>query len=83
MVGGAVGHPAAADAAWPVALKAAGLGVLSAFGAYHRFRLLPALGEAGTASRLIGSVRRERLVLVAVLLVAGFLAYTPLPAGPP
>lgn len=66
-----------------VLVKAAGLGVLIAFGAYHRFRLVPSLGEAGTAARLIGSVRRERVVLIAVLLVAGFLAYTPLPPGAP
>ncbi|MGH7541391.1 MAG: CopD family protein, partial [Gemmatimonadota bacterium] len=64
-----------------VLVKIAGLAVLVGFGAYHRFRLLPALGGEHDPGPLRRSVGREIAVMAAILLVAGFLAYSP-PPGP-
>lgn len=61
-----------------VLAKAAGLVVLVALGAFHRFRLLPRL-DAGSAPTLRRSVRREILVFAVVLLVAAWLAQVPPP----
>jgi putative copper export protein len=61
-----------------VLAKAAGLAVLVALGAFHRFRLLPRL-DAGSAPTLRRSVRREILVFAVVLLVAAWLAQVPPP----
>ncbi len=60
-------------------VKAGGLGLLALFGARNRFLLLPAALERGEAGALRRSVRWEAAVMVAVLLVAGFLAYVPPP----
>lgn len=59
--------------------KIAGFAALLAFGAHHRFRLLPALRAGAAADRLRRSAAREVVVLVAVIVVAGFLAHTPPP----
>ena len=59
--------------------KVAGLIVLFAFGAYHRSRLMPVLGNDGTPTLLQRSIRREILVMIAVILLGGFLAYVPVP----
>ncbi len=57
-----------------VLVKAAGLAVLVAFGAYHRTRSLPGLGQDGGPGRLRSTVRLETVVMIAVILTAGFLA---------
>ncbi|HKY96574.1 MAG TPA: copper resistance protein CopC [Gemmatimonadaceae bacterium] len=59
--------------------KVGGLIVLFAFGAYHRSRLMPVLGSDGTPTLLQRSIRREILVMIAVILLGGFLAYVPVP----
>jgi putative copper resistance protein D len=59
--------------------KVAGLVLLFAFGAYHRSRLMPGLVHDGTPLRLQRSVRREIAVMIAVILLGGFLAYVPVP----
>ncbi|HEX6575899.1 MAG TPA: copper resistance protein CopC [Gemmatimonadaceae bacterium] len=63
--------------------KIAGLGVLFAFGAYHRSRLLPRLATEGTAIALRRSVRAEIAVMIVVILIGGFLAYVPVPLSNP
>ena len=65
-----------------VLAKGLGLAVLTGFGVYHRFGLLPRLENPGTTSRLSRSVSLEIVVVVAVILVGGFLAYTPTPHSP-
>lgn len=62
-----------------VLAKTAGLGALVAFGAWHRIKLLPA-AIRGDARPLRLSVRREVLVMTAVIVVAGILAHVPPPA---
>jgi copper transport protein len=65
-----------------VLLKVAGLGVLAAFGAYHRFRVMPRLsattGPTNVASFGV-SLRREVVVMWSVVVLGGLLAYTPPP----
>ena len=59
-----------------VLLKVAGVLILIAFGAHHRYRHLPKLADdAGT--RLRDSVRYEIGVFVLVTLLGGLLAYIP------
>lgn len=60
-------------------VKVGGLVLLALFGARNRFLLLPSALESGEAGALRRSVRWEAAVMVAVLLVAGFLAYVPPP----
>ena len=58
--------------------KVTGLLGLAGFGAYHRWRLMP-LGGAESAPRLIRSVRKEIALMIAVVMLGGFLAYVPVP----
>lgn len=60
-------------------LKLAGLGVLVLFGAYHRYRVMPKLAEAGVVHDFARSLRKEVLVISVVILVGGLLAYIPPP----
>lgn len=63
--------------------KVAGLGVLVAFGAYHRRRLLPSVrvGRPSASASLKSSVGAEAAIMCLVLLLAAFLAYLPPPAS--
>jgi len=61
--------------------KFAGLVALAAFGAYHRYRLMPGL-TAGNAVTLNRSVKREIAVMMLVVMLGGFLAYVPTPHLP-
>jgi copper transport protein len=62
--------------------KIAGLLVLVAFGAYHRFRMLPSLSTRAGASGSFGaSLRAEVGVMTLVILLGGLLAYIPPPSG--
>jgi copper transport protein len=58
--------------------KTAGLAALIAFGWYHRFRILPKISQ-GNASDFIRTLRYELTVMATVVIIAGFLAYTPTP----
>ena len=60
-------------------LKLAGLGVLVLFGAYHRYRVMPRLTEAGVVDDFARSLRKEVLVISVVILIGGLLAYIPPP----
>jgi copper transport protein len=57
-----------------VLAKWGGLLVLVGFGAYHRFRLLPHLEEDGTGRTLRRTVRLETAVMLAVVMLAAWLA---------
>jgi copper transport protein len=61
--------------------KFAGLVALAAFGAYHRYRLLPRLSANGVGT-MNRSVRREIVVMMLVIMLGGFLAYVPTPHQP-
>ena len=65
-----------------VVAKAVGLAILVGFGVYNRFRLLPRIDEPGAAGSLSSSVRSEIAVVIVVILLGGFLAYTPTPPKP-
>jgi len=67
-----------------VLAKAIGLGVLVAFGAYHRRRVLPTLSTDYAGQRSLAfqsSLRREISVMWLVILLGGFLAYVSPPAA--
>jgi len=69
-----------------VLAKVALFAVLLAFGAYHRYRVLPGViaapGGAAPAT-LRASVTREVVVMYAVTSLSGCLAYVPPPDAPP
>lgn len=67
-----------------VLAKVVGLGVLVAFGAYHRQRVLPRLAadsDGREAFQFQASLRREIMVLWLVILLGGFLGYVSPPAA--
>jgi copper transport protein len=67
-----------------VLAKLVGLGVLVAFGAYHRVRVLPRLPTDYAGSEtfaLQASLRREIAVMWLVVLIGGFLGYVSPPAA--
>ena len=69
-----------------VLAKVVGLGVLVAFGAHHRIRVLPRLAtdyDGGQAIAFQTSLRREIAVLWLVVLLGGFLGYVSPPATAP
>ena len=58
--------------------KVVGLLALVAFGAYHRFRVMPSLArESLTPLRMAITVRRELATMIVVILLGGLLAYVP------
>lgn len=61
--------------------KTAGLAALAAFGAYHRYRLLPRLADA-TLGAMQRSVKKEITLMIFVVMLGGFLAYVPTPHIP-
>jgi len=65
-----------------VLAKFVGLVLLVGYGAYNRFRLLPRLEDPGTTTRLSRSVKQELVIVTAVILIGGFLAYVPTPPAP-
>ena len=66
-----------------LAAKVVGLLVLVAFGARHRFGMMPAVRRnALLANRFASSVSRQLFVMTLVFLVGGLLAYVPVPASP-
>jgi len=69
---------------WLVLAKVAGLLMLIAFGAYNRQRLMPRIAAAARTATDVGTLRasisREIIVVAAVILLGGLLAYVPPPA---
>ena len=66
-----------------VLLKVAGLAALIAFGAHHRFRVLPTLvADPANPRRFARTLRLEVLTVSIVVLLGGFLAYIPPPGIP-
>jgi copper transport protein len=66
---------------YTVLAKLAGLAVLVAFGAHHRFRVMPTLTDSAVNRlRMSHSVKREIVVMTVVILVGGLLAYIPPPS---
>jgi Putative copper export protein len=61
-----------------ILVKCAGLALLVAWGGYHRFRSIPRLA-AGLQRDMVLSLRYEIAVMTAVIVVAAFLSYAPLP----
>jgi copper transport protein len=58
--------------------KVAGMIVLLAFGAHHRYRVLPRLSvDQSASSRFTGTLRSEVAVMSIVVLLGGLLAYVP------
>jgi copper transport protein len=56
--------------------KVAGLVILVAFGAYHRYRVMPRLvRDAASSGRFGATVRSEIVVMSVVVLLGGLLAY--------
>jgi len=64
-----------------VLMKWAGLLALMGFGAYHRFRAIPVLEGDGSGQGLRRTVRLETAVMLAVIMVAAWLARVSPPAG--
>ena len=58
--------------------KSAGLAGLIGFGWYHRFRVMPRISTE-SATDFIRTLRYELALMTTVVIVAGFLAYTPTP----
>ena len=70
---------------WFALAKTAGFFVLVGFGAYHRQRVMPRIANSMSeidCLALRGSVRREIVVITAVILLGGLLAYVPPPEHP-
>ena len=61
--------------------KWAGFLILVGFGAYHRFRVIPYLEEERDGRALRRMVRLETIVMLAVVMVAAWLARVSPPAG--
>jgi copper transport protein len=63
--------------------KVAGLAVLLAFGAHHKFRVVPKLRQAAAGGGGFAvTLRREALVMTVVILLGGLLGYLPTPGAP-
>jgi copper transport protein len=61
-----------------VLAKVCGMLTLVAFGAYHRYRVLPALAhDTREAERFAVTLKRELAVFAVVVLLGGLLAYVP------
>ena len=64
-----------------VLLKSTGLAVLVGFGAWHRLRAMPDLEREGARHGLRQTVRLETIVMLAVVMVAAWLARVSPPVG--
>jgi putative copper export protein/methionine-rich copper-binding protein CopC len=63
-----------------VSAKISGLLILILLGAYNRFSLVPQLDDSRKGRKLSRSVSQELLVMLAILVISGFLANVPPPA---
>ena len=64
-----------------VLVKWVGLIVLIGFGAYHRFRVMPGIDSNGGEQRLRRTIRLETIVMLAVVMLAAWLARVSPPVG--
>jgi copper transport protein len=62
-----------------VLAKVAGLLVLVAFGALHRYRALPSLEKGSSTGGMATTLRAELAIMLVVILLGGLLAYVPPP----
>ena len=60
-----------------VLAKTAGLAGLVAFGAYHRFKMLPTIRVDGDGARLAVSVRKQLTLAAALVVIAAVLSHVP------
>jgi copper transport protein len=65
-----------------VLAKMVGLAILIALGAYNRFGVLPQLDASDGTKTLSRSVKQEIAIVTVVIIIGGFLAYTPTPPAP-
>jgi putative copper export protein len=65
-----------------VSLKIIGLLILIGLGAFNRYLVLPAIDDSTTRPTLSRTVRQEIVVMVALIIIGGFLAYVPTPPSP-
>ena len=65
-----------------VMAKITGLLILILLGAYNRFSLVPNLDDSRKGRKLSRSVTQELVVMFAIIVISGFLAYVPLPPPP-
>lgn len=63
-------------------VKLTGLVVLACYGAYNRFGVLPRIEESGARPSLSRSVKQEIVIIIALILIGGFLANAPTPFVP-
>ena len=60
--------------------KIAGVLILAAYGAYNRYRSMPALVTGKSGETLKRAVSQEIVIMTALILIGGLLAYVPTPA---
>jgi copper transport protein len=65
-----------------VSLKIIGLLVLIGLGAFNRYLVLPAIDDSAARPALSRTVRQEIAIMVALIVIGGFLAYVPTPSSP-
>jgi copper transport protein len=65
-----------------VSLKIVGLLVLIGLGAFNRYLVLPAIDDSATRPTLSRTVRQEIVIMMALIVIGGFLAYVPTPSSP-
>ncbi len=66
-----------------VSAKISGLVILILLGAYNRFSLVPNLDDSRKGRKLSRSVSQEVVVMLAILVISGFLANVPPPVRSP
>ena len=62
--------------------KITGLLILILLGGYNRFKLVPNLDDSRKGRKLSRAVTQELVVMFAILVISGFLAYAPVPPPP-
>ncbi len=62
--------------------KIVGLLILIGFGSYNKFKLVPHVETAEAQRKLSRSVKLEIAIMTLVILISGFVAYTPTPPAP-
>jgi copper transport protein len=65
-----------------VSLKIIGLLVLIGLGAFNRYLVLPAIDDSAARPTLSRTVRQEIVIMIALIVIGGFLAYVPTPSSP-
>ena len=63
-------------------LKIIGVLILIALGAFNRYMVLPTIDDSATRPALSRTVRQEIVIMTALIIIGGFLAYVPTPSSP-